>query len=134
MGFSSASPIERVKSVFLAFVFSINFREEVHFFIFFFTGFGRGSGKGIIRSGVSIHWGIDSNRACSLVPGPSTRSMRGEDSSRTVTFCRERIRSTSSVGFDPSPRYRKMNRFIHSTYSGRPFPSYFGPKPNDFAA
>jgi hypothetical protein len=77
-----------------------------------FRGFGRGSGSGIIRSGVRTHSGMDSTRAFSLAPAPSTRSMRGEDSSKTFMLCRERIRFTSSAGLDPSPRYRKMNRLI----------------------
>jgi hypothetical protein len=77
-----------------------------------FRGFGRGSGSGIIRSGVRTHSGMDSTRAFSLAPAPSTRSMRGEDSSKTFMLCRERTRFTSSAGLDPSPRYRKMNRLI----------------------
>jgi len=87
----------------------------VHPFMFsqlLFRGFGRGSGSGIIRSGARTHSGMDSIRAFSLVPGPSTRSMRGEDSSNTLMLCTERIRLTSSSGLDPSPRYRKMNRLI----------------------
>ena len=105
--------------------------EIVHPFVFFqlfFRGFGRGSGSGIIRAGVRTHSGMDPIRVFSLAPAPSTRSMRGEDSSRTFMLCRERIRFTSSVGLDPSPRYRKMNRLIHIPLQGKALSFILWPK------